>query len=199
MFEMKKTIAIALSAAAVCCCLAACGQEDPQPSQTADTTPTVQPTETTSPVETTQATEPTQGTTRVPVEYQGLHFYLDDTYTTGEAEGKFTFQNVNIQGGVEFGTPSKLTGGYAQTSADYAKYLQKELQDDHEKIWVGSSTGIGYYLVLQDPDLTRVQCLYVKDDKAWNIWAESADDALTDELIRICGKCAIITDQSPKN
>lgn len=198
MFDMKKTTAIVLSAASLCILLAGCGQTDPQPTDTVPTTQTTAPAETATPTEATDPTVPTEAVTPVPVQFKGLRFHLDDTYTTGEEDGKLTFRNAAIQGGVESDSLSKLTGGFARTSGEYATYLQKELQDDHEKIWVGSSTGVGFYLVLQDPDGTRVQCLYVKGDKAWNIWAESADNDLTDELIRICGKCAIFSEEIPQ-
>lgn len=190
----KKLLSLALSAA-VCLCLVACGQEVPQPSHTAPTA-TAPTTQSTPPTETTA---PAQTVTQVPVRFQGLRFYLDDTYTTGEEDGKLTFKNAAIEGGVESGLLSRLTGGYAQTSADYAKYLQKDLQDDHEKIWVGSSTGIGFYIVFEDPDQIRVQCLYVQGNEAWNIWAESSDHAQLEELIRICGKCVMASEEILQN
>lgn len=195
--KFKKTLAMTLSAAALCCCLAGCGQEDVSPTQT---TPPTQATEATQPTQTTQATEPSATVEPSPMacNYKGLHFDLDISYTTEEDGDKLTFQNDTIQGSVEFGPLSKMTGGFAQTSADYAKYLQQQLQADYEKVWVGSSTGFGFYLVLQDPDETQVRCLYVKDDLAWNICAQSTDAALTEELIWICGRCAIVSEEIPQ-
>lgn len=196
MFDMKKTTAIVLSAASLCILLAGCGQTDPQPTDTVPTTQTTAPAETATPTEATDPTVPTEAVTPVPVQFKGLRFHLDDTYTTGEEDGKFTFRNAAIQGGVESDSLSKLTGGFAQTSGEYATYLQKELQDDHEKVWVGSSTGIGFYIVFEDPDQIRVQCLYVKGNNAWNIWAESSDSAQLEELIRICGKCSMVSEET---
>lgn len=197
MLDLKKTMTLSLSAAALCCCLAGCAQEDIQPTQTSPTTPT-SATQTTEATQPTQATEPTTAVEQLPVAFKGLHFNLDSSYTTAEDGDKLTFQSDAIQGGVEFGPLSKMTGGFAQTSADYAKYLQKELQADYEKVWVGSSTGVGFYLVLQNADETEVRCLYVKGDVAWNIWAKSTDAALEEELIRICARCAMVTEEIPQ-
>lgn len=157
--------------------------------------------------ETTKATQetssaPTKETEETSVEYdhRGLHFKLDSSFTAGVSEDdseSFSFQNDQIQGAVEFGPLSQLTGGAADTSRGYAEHLLEEQGSSHSDAWVGTSTGFCYYVVFEDADSILVQGLYVNGQQGWSIWAQSTDPEMVDQLIRIVGRCAVVAEEVP--
>lgn len=194
-----KWLALALTLILAMGCFAGCA-ENKEPAGTEPETSSAA----TEPEGSSAATQPTETAPEQPktVEYShyGLYIKLPQGFTAGVSQddpNRFCFDNGRIQGAAEFGELEQVTGGVAETSRDYAQYLLDSLGEEYEEAWIGSSTGICYYLVLQNEDSVLVRGLYVHDGNAWNVWAQSEDTALAEQLIRLVARCGMVPDEVP--
>lgn len=166
-----------------------------------DSTPTEQP------QQTTQATEPsTSGSvsgsmpseTEISHFHNGLYITLAESISVTTQEKQLSFESDTVQGGVTFQKLDMLPQGTAQTSEGYARQLLELSQQENSEAWMGTSTGVGYYVVIPSAEKTEVRGLYVWGDLCWEVWAESSDPELTQQLVRIVGRCYIMEGKIPQ-
>lgn len=205
MLDMKKILSATVAVSLIGCLAAGCAKEEADPSTApSQTTASVDPTQTTAPIdpeETTAPADPQQTTspttpgsieeTMVEHSHLGLTIKLGESYTTKVAEddpNTMIFQNGDIQGTVEHGTVEELVGKKVASSQEAANHLLSQMPDVKDA-WIGSSTGVCFYLVTPVEDGVRVQGVYLKGDQCWKVTAESSDPADQDVLIYMVARC----------
>lgn len=151
--------------------------------------------------QTTQATEPSNpeiSEKEIDHLLNGLYISLAESISVTTQDDQLAFENDEIQGGVTFKTLSSLPEDTARTSEGYAQQLLSHTKDENSEAWMGTSTGVGYYVVIPSAEKTEVRGLYVWDNVCWEVWAESTDPELQDQLIRIVGRCYIKENKIPQ-
>lgn len=191
---MNKKLLAATAALSLLLALAAgCGkQNSPAPT----TVPTAAPTEpATTPTE--PATQPTapdasQETMKV-YNHKGLQYRLAEDFTVEETDESVKFHRDHIQGTIQFGTQQQILGTTVASSLEAAQYLKGKLAPDNENTVIGSSTGVCYYLAIPGTDKTQALGVYISGDNCWKLTAESPNAIDQDYLIRIVGRCAMVS------
>ena len=204
MLDMKKILSATVAVSMIGCLAAGCAKEaaDPTtaPSQSAATVPSqttapTDPKETTAPTDPQETTSPTTpgNTDETLVEHPhfGLVIKLGESYTTEVSPDDpelFLFEKGQIHGSVEYGTMEELVGKNVSSSKEAADHLLSQMTDVKDA-WIGSSTGVCFYLVTPAGDGVRVQGVYLKGEKCWKVTAESSDKADQDVLIYMVARC----------
>ncbi len=164
--------------------LSGCAKEKPTPTTVTTTAPTQ------------SENQPEPEATPVQHMHCGLTLKLDTSFTTttsAEDSNVFTFKNDKISGTVRFGALSELGNGAAQ-SKQYAETLKAQYGD---AAWVGSGTGVGYYVVIKGESDTTVKCLYIYDQVSWLVEVKG-DSSVTEQMTHIAGRCGWNAEQIPE-
>ena len=190
MSDFKKILSAGVAISLLACLTVGCAAED-------DADPTTQTPQTTAPVETTASTETTAPTSpdhtdeaQVEHSHYGLRFKLGESFTTEVSEANsqlLQFHSGDIKGSVEYGSMETVLGRTVSTSQEAANHLLSQMPDAKDA-WIGSSTGVCFYLVVPGTETLQVYGVYVYGDMCWKVMAESPDSADKDLLIRIVGR-----------
>ena len=105
--------------------------------------------------------------------YQGMYFYLDDTFTARKEDDQFTFSNGTITGTVILGA----LHDEVWTSQSYALHILDTEGKAYQERWLGDHEQRIYYTVLQDEDTTYLQALYVYGQRTWLFSIQSRTDS----------------------
>lgn len=171
--------------------LIGCGkQETPSPAeQTQQTTQTT---------ESTEATEPVIPEKEIDHLYNGLYIPLTESVSATEQDGALVFESDVLSGSVVFQKLDELPKDTGRTSEAYAQQLLSQTQKENSDAWMGTSTGVSYYVVIPSAEKIEVRGLYVFGDVCWEVRAESADPELRQQLVRIVGRCYIKENKIPQ-
>ena len=178
MSNFKKILSAGVAISLLACLTVGCAAEE-EPDTTTRTTETTAPTSPDHPDE-----------AQVEYTHFGLRFKLGESFTTEVSETNsqlLQFQSGDIQGSVEFGPMETVLGRTVATSQEAANHLLSQMPDVKDA-WIGSSTGVCFYLVVPGADTLQVYGVYVYGDMCWKVMAESPDTADQDLLIRIVGR-----------
>lgn len=189
----KKTIALMMSLSLIAGCLVGCGDEDSGEATKATTATTASTTASaTAPIQ-----KPQPENVTVEHEHCGLRVKLDSTIEVGLDENNkniLTFSNDKISGTVAFAPLTELAGD-ATTSKEYAEGLKAQYGEDNARI--GTSTNIAFYVIHEDDSGITVEALYIHGQNGWLVTARSADESMTNQLVKIVGLCSVNASQIP--